>query len=135
MAAVKQKRIICILLTAMMLLTGMCFGTSRTDSFLAYAASGQETYPILRLSAGAAAGEELCTEELLGGRSLCSIARQVADADPETDSMAAALPSSLGDILQNPTFTFQGSGHEESCENRSASVIIGYIHRQDGSKS
>lgn len=132
MTTVKQKRTVSILLIAIMLLTGMCFVGYEADSFFAYEASSQSIQPVLS-GAKRVNSQAFCTEELLGGQSLGSVADQVDGAGAVTNLMTAVLLSSTGNFLHNLTLSLAWMNEEAGCVDGRA-AIIGYIHRQDGSK-
>lgn len=133
MAAQKQRRIACFLLIAVLLLTGVCFESSKADSFFAYrdAAAGALVRGTLR---GRAVSPHLCARELQGDAD-CAWSKQGGGQNENTSLLMAALLSASDVASQNFTFVQEqaGTGEQFSRQNSTA-VIIRYIHHQDGSK-
>lgn len=134
MIEMMQKKKLCILLTAIVLLSGMCFEKAGADSYFAYVSDQMES-SVLSVFKRAPVRPEACTEELLGGQCPGGIAEQIEHSDKSTDQTAAVLLPSAKSFLQIPAFTHRGACAEAACRTQSSmSVIIGYIHHQDGAK-
>lgn len=134
MAGIMQKKSLCILLAAAMLLAGVCFEKTKAESFWAYV-NGPDGSQALHFLAGDIDRPELCTEELLGGQGLGSVTDEIGHSDKTTNLLAAILLSSAEGFSQNPAIIHQIADWETGCAYSSgAAVIIGYIHQKDGSK-
>lgn len=132
MRAARWNRQICFLITLMMLLTGMCFDTLRTDSSF----SSEESPFAARVAYVMRNGMEnkdMLIEEQTGSY-------ECADRQEEQVRTGRLTRRSGGDPviipdtgLEESFVSFHKTAHTHSVRQSSA-VIISYVHSKDGSK-
>lgn len=133
------RRFASFLIMVVMLASGICFqdsksiGDRKADSFFSYI-EHQEEIPALVSSAGILSNWAMCTEEQLGLRDTVSRIDQDSRTCDRMGGRTGLLPPT--EVLPDKSilkFIMMPAG--EYWENLSSTVIISYVHSQDGAKS
>ncbi len=128
------KNYICLLMIVSMIFSGICFEDTTTYSLFSYATS-ESTSTYLDLQNGLASSQKLCTLQMLGQRNIIS-SPKTPRRSYDIRGIRTVLFKSLADIfLQNSSLLYASESVDIFNEFFSNTVIITYIHMQDGQKA
>ena len=129
-----RKNCISLLLVITMIFTGMCFNDIKTDSIFSCAYDDSSASIIYSLNDDGS-HPTVCTIEMLGSRSTLS-ALKPNRRSQETIGVKLHLCLSLqSNHLQNPLYTYMAVSGQPSADAFSLTVIVTYMHNQDGKKA
>ena len=132
MRAARWNRQICFLITLMLLLTGMCFDSVKTDSSFSSEESpftGRAAY-VMRHSAE---NRDMMLEEQTGSFE-CADRHEEPVCSGKVARRSGSGPVVIIDTgLEESFVSFHKTAHTHSVR-QSGAVIIGYVHSKDGSK-
>ena len=136
MRAVKRRKRICLILTAMMMMFGMCFEKVNADSFFALGEDGDSAASICA-SLGIQSREDPCTERLLGHRAAEQIVEcgKLQDREETEESELESLFSCGSSISVNNSRRFVIANERAANADCGRDALIWYIHHQDGGKN
>lgn len=140
MRTASLKKFVSFFMMVIMLFTGIClhdierFNDSRADSSLACIENVQDGIPALSSTSDILSNLEMCTEEQLGIREVTRSMEECSRIFEGEGERTGVI--SLSEILPRQfilSFIMRFAGANR--ENLSSTVIIGYVHNQDGAKS
>lgn len=131
------KRILAVLVTALLIVTGMYSEIRGIDSSFARTEK-QESQAVLTTMDGCFSGLEMCTGEMLGlyrldrSETVCRLTD--ARLAKRTRGQSGLMPVILEKTFSKSCITYKLTEILQPGEACSKTVIISYIHHQDGSK-
>lgn len=139
MKIVTLRKLMCYFITIVMLFLGICFydiddfGNIEVDSSFAYTESGKNI-PTLNSCGKILSEGVMCTDEQLSARGAGSRLEESSRVNERAVRKMKFL--SLAEILpEHSVLKFIMTSAEKGRENRASTVIICYVHNQDGAKS
>lgn len=127
-----KKKLISLIVAVIMTVSGMYVENINIDSSFAYEDTANQNFTqAVHLSKPS----ESCTEELLGNRETGRIAagyRRLTEKSGNVEEAALSLAAVLPENLAGDSWNFDLWKLKDVLDSRS--VIIGYIHHQDGAK-
>ncbi len=127
-----RKKLMSLIVAVIMLVSGMYVESINIDPCFAYEDSASQTFTqAMHLSKPS----ESCTEELLGNRETGRITaayRRLSEKNGSFEEAALSLAVVLPENLAKDSWNFDLRKTKDVLDSRS--VIIGYIHHQDGAK-
>lgn len=129
----KQNNIICLLLTAIMLLSGMCYEKVHADSLFSYESLADNTSS-MDSSDSLADNTVLLLGELFSQRNVITSIRHTRQTDERTGPRTDLYLSFVDALPHYSIFYSMAADVELYSEARSNTVIINFIHHKDGKK-
>lgn len=129
-----QRKYICLLLMIMLVVSGMCFDTVKTDAcFLFGKTVGESRMSYTNKSA--AAKQHAFIEEQTEKNEICSVSERI-DGRRETRARNANGNASLQSALvsESRLYSYREAARFIVPKNTTSAAIISYVHHQDGSK-
>lgn len=139
MRTVALRKTMCFIITIVVLLVGICFhdindfDSIGADSSFAYTESGKQI-PVLRSIGNILFDGIMCVDERLSAREAGSQIEEGSRVDERAVRRMKFL--SLTEILPDySVLKFIMTSAEKGRKNMTSTVIISYVHNQDGAKS
>lgn len=136
MKTMTLRKLKCYFITIVMLFLGICFydiDNIKADSSFACTESGKNI-PALNSCGKILSEGVMCTDEQLSARGAGSRLEESSRVNERTVRKMKFL--SLAEILpDHSVLKFIMTSAEKGRENRTSTVIISYVHNQDGAKS
>ena len=130
----RKNNFICFFLALAMILSGMCFDYAKADSLLAYEYSNEIT-STLDASDSLSENPDIRTEEISGSRLVSNSIKSERRGEEKASYRTDVCLSSVNIFAQDSTMLFTTVASELHNNIHSNTVIINYIHQQDGKKA
>lgn len=128
-----KRRMICLILSVILFLSGVYFEQFKTDSFLVHASMGSETTSI-RSCQTVSNDANVCTVRMLRDGNCARLQQSARYSNPKRE-----MRSSLNLLQINSSFLAEGNNPANSVliqfsDHKPIALVTNYIHESDGKK-
>lgn len=129
----RNQKILSYVLAILMLISGMCLGNVKADSFFASSSDSKKVCLSDTINEELAYVES-CTEEMLGHQSVANVVSAISNLRLKTENGESLAFLCVDILVPNTIYFYVTEDTVFSPEKHCKTVTLNYIHNQDGKK-